>query len=492
VIALLAVIGFLLGVTAESLMPLGGWAAAFLIVLAASFSLLSLTRTHRMHIGVAVFLFGSAFGIFRVDAVPAVLPPAFAPFLNTNVALEGIVVTDPDSREENQRVTIEVKRGEARTRILAVAPLYPAIRYGEEVEVRGTLEAPAPFDTDGGRQFAYDKFLAKDGIFSIIQQANIQVNRERSGIPTEVLGFFADAKHAFTDALGAALPEPESSLAAGILVGGKQGLGTRLIEAFTITGMLQIVVLSGYNVMIVAEAVRRIFGFLPKRAALIVAGIAIALFVFAAGGGSSAVRAGVMAAIALFARATGRTYDALRGLIAALILMALVNPLLITFDPGLQLSVAATLGLIFLARPIETRLTVIKNASLRDIVATTMAAELFVLPILLYETGNLSLVSLAANVLTTPVMPFAMLFSFIAGVVGLIVPAIAPFVGLPAYIVLRFVIGVATIGASLPFAAVIVPAFPFAFVIIAYAVLGWIIYREAKRPRVAAVSKKSA
>src|SRR5262249_27200281 len=159
---------------------------------------------------------------------------------------------------------------------------------------------------------------------------------------------------------------------------------------------LQIVVLSGYNVMIVAETVRRVFGFLPKSFSISLGALSVALFVLAAGAGSAALRAGVMALIALYARATGRTYDAFRALIAALALMLLWNPLLLAYDPGLELSALATVGLILGTSLIEPKLGWLRSAMLRDVVATTLAAQIAVLPLLLWQTGNLSLISVLA------------------------------------------------------------------------------------------------
>src|SRR4051812_47120838 len=86
-------------------------------------------------------------------------------------------------------------------------------------------------------------------------------------------------KNSFMRSIGAALPEPESALAAGLIVGGKQGLGDRLIEAFTEAGMLQIVVLSGYNVMIVADTIFKSLSKFPKKFALTFASGSILCFV---------------------------------------------------------------------------------------------------------------------------------------------------------------------------------------------------------------------
>jgi competence protein ComEC len=264
-----------------------------------------------------------------------------------------------------------------------------------------------------------------------------------------------------------------------------QAGGKTLIEAFTIAGLLQIVVLSGYNVMIVAEAVLKSLGFLPKRIALGGAVVAIVLFVCAAGAGSSAVRAGVMACIALYARATGKKYDALRGLFAAVVLMLLVNPYYLVYDPGFELSVVATLGLIFASAPIQLRLARIPNAFVRDLLATTLAAQLFVLPLLLYQTGNLSIVAIPANLLVMLAVPAAMLVSFVAAVVAFVIPFIAPIAGFPAYLLLAYIIGVANAAAHVPLAQIIIPAFPFVIVVLAYALVAYITYRlQTHRPRV--------
>ncbi len=401
------------------------------------------------------------------------LSSAFAGLVDTNVVLTGTVAADPDIRETTQRVQVSVHEGKESARILAVLPLYPALEYGDTVSVSGTLALPEAFATDGGRSFDYLHFLAKNGIFALMEQASM----ERLDTPVPVAAYVPRtlyaARHLFALGVSRALPEPMSSLAVGLLAGGKQGLGKVLLDAFTVSGLLPIIVLSGYNVMIVAEAILRSLQFAPKRIAIGIASVSILLFVLAAGGGASAVRAGIMAGVGLFARATSRTYDALRALIFVLVLMLLMNPLLLIYDPGFQFSFMATLGLIIGAPKVEPYLAWVKSSMLREVLATTIAAQVFVLPLLLYETGNLSLVAVPANVLVLPVIPLTMLLSFIAGLVGILIPALAAYVGLPAFVLLSSIIGVATLTAGLPLAAVTVPSFPFLLVLVLYVLLGF-------------------
>jgi len=80
------------------------------------------------------------------------------------------------------------------------------------------------------------------------------------------------------------------------------------------------------------------------------------------------------------ARATNRTYAAGRALLVVIFLMLLWNPLYLVFDPGFGLSVVATAGLIWLAPLIELRLAFLKNEFLRSTTATTLSAQIAVLP----------------------------------------------------------------------------------------------------------------
>ncbi len=479
-LALISVIAFSCGILAASVVTVSFPLLGFSILLAAGFLFVWFFGRRDVYLFPALMLLFLALGCGRVLLAPQVLPRAFVPLLDSPVTLSGTISADPDVRETSQRLVVEVRKDSTYTKILAVVERYPSFSYGDEVTVNGTLQKPQPFATDGGRMFAYDSFLAKDGIFAMLPRARIQKIGASHAVLVRVQRMLYDGKHAFTTALENALTEPYASLAEGLLAGGKQGLGKELLDAFTIAGLLPIIVLSGYNVMIVAEAVLAGLTFLPKRFAFAVAALTIVLFVCAAGGGASALRAGIMAVLALFARATRRTYDALRVLALVFVAMLLLNPLELAHDPGFQFSFAATLGLILASSLFEVRLMKIHWPMLREVVATTLAAQLFVLPLLLYQTGNLSLVAVPANILVLPVVPLAMALSALAGLVSFVVPFLGIYAGLPAYGVLFYIIEVAKLAAQLPFAHVIIPAFPAFLLLPLYALVAWLVVQLRK------------
>jgi competence protein ComEC len=479
-------LGFLGGVFIGSIILVPLSALVFGTLLGFGFWCAARIAKRRIYACVCLALMACVFGAVRILITPTTIPSPFVPLLNQKVSLEGTIIVPPDMRESNDKLTVQVVRDGAHTNILASAATYPAFHVGDRVRISGTLTKPKPFDGDGGRIFRYDQFLSKDGIFSIISIAHVEIVGQDPSLWLGFLRVLENIKDAFVRAVGEAIPEPESALAVGIVAGGKQGLGARLLDAFTVAGMLQIVVLSGYNVMIVAEGILVVLRGLSKRMALTIAAVAITLFVLAAGAGSSAVRAGIMALIALTARGTHRTYDVLRALFAALILMILWNPLLLVFDPGLQLSFMATLGLILGSNLIEVRLGWIGSSMVREMLATTLAAQAAVLPLLLYQSGNLSLVAIPANIAAMPVLPAAMALSSIAAgvafVFGSVSASIPLIVGIPAYVLLWYVISIAEWSARVPFANVILPAFSAWLLIPSYAALGWVVWKAKRVP----------
>ncbi len=433
----------------------------------------------------AFFIFCALAGA-RFIFVPAELPDSFSYLIDSRVELSGTIVSDPDVRESHQRIIVLVHKEKESTKVLVTSDPYPSLHIGDIISVSGVLKKPEAFKTDGDRVFHYDSFLAKENIFSMISYAHIEKTGVSDDWILQTMRALASVKHSFEHGLRNALTEPSASLADGMLLGGKQGLGESILNAFIITGLVHIVVLSGYNVAIVARAVESLFRALTfsKHITLIFAGATIFLFVCMAGAGPASIRAGIMASVALFAQISKRTYDALRALMFAGFVMLLFNPRILVDDPGFQLSFIATLGLILGSPIIEKKIIFIRSVFLREITATTIAAQIAVLPLLLYQTGLLSFVSLPANIAVLPLVPLAMFLSFIAGVGGMLFNSVAPLIGFPAYLVLEGIISFALWSATLPFASITIPPFSFLVVIVAYVLLGFLVFieREKKLP----------
>ena len=196
------------------------------------------------------------------------------------------------------------------------------------------------------------------------------------------------------------------------------------------------------------------------------------------GGGATVLRAAIMSLIALLARATGRTSSIGRTLILAGVLMVLQNPSILLFDPSFQLSFLASLGLIYISPIIEKKTTLFINSPIwREVFISTFSTQCAVLPLLLYQTGMFSVVSLPVNILILPIIPFTMLSGFIAGIITAILPAIGPIVMIIPYLCLSWMLSIAQLATFIPFASVSLPINEGVLCLL-YAVLLVLLWRE--------------
>jgi len=415
-------------------------------------------------------------------------PEIFESHVDEKVEFSGLVVDEPDIRENNQKLTvllapqfsqsITFKNPKARlwgdkTKILVTVGLGEDFAYGDEVKIRGKLEKPENFTTDTGKEFDYINYLKKDGIYYLISYADVEVLSEGNGntIKSRLFSF----KEKFLEKINFTIREPESLLMGGLILGEKATFSSELRQKFIDTGTIHIVALSGYNITIVAEWIMKLFSFLPLYLAIGVGILAIILFVLMTGGASTAVRAGIMAVLVLIARATGRTYDVGRALLLTAVIMIAINPMILCYDVSFQLSFIATVAVIYLSPRIEKYFQwVTKKFQLRDIITVTCSAYIFVLPFILYKMGNLSLVAIPANILILPFIPFTMLLGFLTGFVGLFSYILAVPIGFLSYIFLHYELGIINILSSIPFASFTIPNFPLILVILIYA---YFIYR---------------
>jgi competence protein ComEC len=391
------------------------------------------------------------------------------------VSVTGVVINAPDVRLNNQRITVRPENQE--TNILVVLPKEVDVAYGDKVIVRGELETPENFMTSSGKEFNYERYLANQDIYYIIKDADVEVLSQGHG--SSIKSALFKFRQAFMKNIGRVISPPKSDLSDGLILGARGGFDQKTRDEFIATGTIHIIALSGYNVTIVAEGVMKIIGLALAGIVSIIIGIfVVILFVIMAGASATAVRAGIMAVILLFARMTGRTYDAGRGLVIAGLIMIAYDSRVIT-DISFQLSFIATAGVLFVTpKTIKWVKFLPMRFGFRELVATTIAATISVLPLLLYATGILSIVSLPANILILPLIPLTMFASFLVGVFGFISPVLSiPFAYI-ADLLLSYILSIIHFFASLPFASVTIKSFPLLLTFILYVFLVRWVWRK--------------
>lgn len=403
------------------------------------------------------------------------------------------VVTDPERRESGQTMVIRTTEfgpidedsGESlcgeNIDIRIKTKIYPRYHYGDEVYFSGNVYEPFNFSDEDGRVFDYRNYLAKDDIFFEIKSADLKLKESKSSgeLITSIL---FTIKRGFVDNLERVLGEPHGALAAGLVVGEKSALGADLLQDFRIVGLIHIVVLSGFNITIVADALRRLLSRLPRVWGIAIGAVGMISFGVMVGGGATVVRSCVMASIALFADLIRRDYDVSRALWLAGLVMVIHNPLILLHDPSFQLSFLATLGLIMFASPIEKKLFFLpERLGLRSIVAATLATQITVAPYIFYMMGQLSIVGTVVNILVLPIIPVTMLAIFLSGISGFVWLPISQLFGWASHFLLSYELVIVDKFASLPFAAITVGKFSFWWVVGFYVGLVAVIFLLKKK-----------
>ena len=485
----IALVSFASGILLRSFFVFGLATSLFLLVLAGALAVM--WRQYGRHIAlfVSVGLLALTLGIVRMEVAKwSAVVPELEYKLGTKMTLAGVVAREPDIRTRTQHLFVTMDDFD--TTVLVIADRYDAVNYGDVVQITGVLEKPQAFTTDLGRTFDYPGYLHAQGVSYIVRYPE-QLMTTDTGVGNWFVTQLLNIKELFQTSVRQSIPSPHVGLAEGLLLGEKQALGDAWNELFRRTGIIHIVVLSGYNVMLVIGFfIFLLSWFCSLRTRVLGALIGVVCFALIVGLSATVVRASIMASLLLLATFLGRTYAILRALLLAGVIMLLINPYLLLYDPGFQLSFLATLGLIVVAPYFESLLVMTGRAvTIRDYVIATVATQIAVLPLLLYQVGELSLVSVLVNVLVLPMVPVAMLLTFVTGLAGLVSSGLATMFGLVTYWSLQYILLIVAFIGSWSLAAITVPVFHGVWVFVAYAGMSyWWYCRDTVAPNKTAIS----
>lgn len=382
-------------------------------------------------------------------------------------SLTGFISDEPLVKDFNQSFTFYTPDMDMKIRVQT--DRYGEYVFGDELRIVGRLIPPRNFKSNGGRTFDYVHYLLKDDIYFEMKKPSIEkISQQKKW---SVRGKLFSLKHSFLENIKRVLGEPHAALAGGLVVGEKNALGKKLLEEFRVVGLIHIIVLSGYNITIVADSIRRVLSFLPRVYGIILGGCGICAFGILVGGGATVMRSCIMAIIALTAEMFRRDYNVARALLIAGLIMLFENPLILLYDPSFQLSFLATLGLILLSSRFEKRLGFItERLGLRGLVASTCATQVFVSPYILYMMGQLSLIGMLVNILVLPIIPLTMLMVFLTGACGFISTTLSYIPGWIAHFLLSYELFIVNIFSHVPYASLEVPRFPFWVVLLCYTI----------------------
>jgi len=383
-----------------------------------------------------------------------------------DMRVRGVVRDDPVVGDTTQRFAVSVQELQragtwhpASGGVLVRTGLFPRYEAGDILELEGAIEAP-PSDTG----FDYAEYLSQRGIHTVLDFPRAGLVGHEDGSAVEE-GFRA-LRQRLSRGLELALPEPQASLAKGVLLGRRSSLPGYLNDNLNATNTSHLVVVSGANVVLVSAFTVLVLAWaVGARRAAVISIAAIVGYVLLVGLSPPVVRGGIMGILLVCARLSGRRTNGFVSILLAAAIMVGVDPRAIR-DVSFQLTFAATAGIVFLAPPLHQSILdatarITRRETLPPAVsslvalplATTLAAIIATEPLVALNFERLSLVAVPANMLVVPVFPLILLTSLLAAIGGAL-PVAHIAVGAPAYLLLTYWIELVRWLADLPAASV--------------------------------------
>src|SRR3989338_8681379 len=287
----------------------------------------------------------------------------------------------------------------------------PSDFIGRKVTATGNLEAKSP-------DLNFRDISLEDAKIDIF-------GTRASWLKTFQVRFFSLAvsfRLRFANSLGSLYLGREADIMAGILLGNRDGFPTEFNRRLQQSGLMHLAAASGYNISIVvgifAAAVTRLSRNLIIKVIIVIA--FILFYIVISGSQASVVRAGLMGAVGFAASLVGSAASSRRLFAAAALAMLLLKPAWL-WDLGYQLSVAATAGMIWLVPFLVGKMN--------KFLAEPLVASLVTAPVLILNLGweRLSLTTIPANILATPLVAPLMAASAVVGLLGLVSSPLANF-----------------------------------------------------------------
>ncbi|MDX1992657.1 MAG: ComEC/Rec2 family competence protein [bacterium] len=488
VIALGWTTGILLALNGQPFPPLIWLALAALLLVMAAFAWRD-PDYRLLHLALVAFAFGGLRGSFVPTSSDIAL------YNNTGgLTIEGIISAEPDVRDERIQLRVQAEKvllgAEERAvsgTVLVYAPSTTAAQYGDRVQATGLLYTPAEYDT-----FSYADYLARTGIFSIMDRTAVEVVTNREGFsPRSAL---IDLRRDAYDRISQALPEPQAGLLAGILLGDERGLSPELQDAFSAVGAAHIIAISGFNMAVISGLLTQSLDQESRRKWLriVLAVGVLGVYTLFVGANAAVVRAAVMSSVLIIGQGLRRKTFVPASLAFVALLMSLQQPTVL-YDLSFQLSFFATLSLALFATPLTNALkaglarvfppsvAAPVGGFLTEPLAVSLAALVLTLPLTIVYFSRLSVVTLLVNLLIVPVQAWLLILGGIGLILSFFLPFLGQFLLWVNLVFLSWTIGVVRAFAGLSFADTEVRVEP-ELIILYFALVLGIAFMSATQP----------
>ena len=264
--------------------------------------------------------------------------------------------------------------------------------------------------------FNYEKFSYSKNIFFKINARSINIIWKEELHP--IRNKIDNVRIILLEKINHLYPKEEAIFLWWILLWARESMPENLKTNFNNSGLTHFIAVSGFNITILIIFFAFILKPFPVFIKAILITTLISFFVILVWDTVSVIRASLMWLIGYYIMISGRIAHNLWIIIFVWIIMALLSPLSINYDISLHLSFLAVLWILYCQKKLNSVFSFIPNfLAIRDAFVLTLSAMTFALPIILFNFGQLSLMSPFANIAVTWTIPFAMLWWFLSIIV---------------------------------------------------------------------------
>ncbi|MDD3725785.1 MAG: ComEC/Rec2 family competence protein [Candidatus Ratteibacteria bacterium] len=277
---------------------------------------------------------------------------------------------------------------------------------------------PPPVNPVG---FDYRRYLEQKGIYLQGEAANLSIKIQKNYL----LFFNTLRKNIIRRFRSALLYFPEEKEMIEMLILGQEKVPQFLKQAGIRSGTYHLLVISGLHIGFILLFLRVLFipfAELNNRHPKVFPSLALIILWFYAGLTSfkvPVVRAVLMYSLFFVGEIFERDMDIITSIMAAAFLLLIINPYNL-FDASFQLSFLATLGIILFWQ----RFKLLERNYLKTTILTSLAAQIAVLPVLLYHFGYFYPMGLVNNIFFVPLTGVIVIVSFVSFIVPLLFPVL--------------------------------------------------------------------
>lgn len=400
--------------------------------------------------------------------------------------ISAVVASDPEISDDrayfyaevrsisDKATTTENMTGMVRVTLEKTIAALP--KYGDEIIIKGKLRSPEKPRNPG--EFDYRRYLSLRRVYYTVyaKDTACELTGKNSGNWFFRLSYAAKEK--LLSIIYSSLPADEARILDGLMLGNQRAIPDDVYDRFKTTGTVHILAVSGMNVGMIGFVVFLLLKLMRvnRKICAAITMVLITGFMIITGAGGSIIRATIMSYAILIGILIERDVDVYTSLSAAAFFILLFNPASL-FDPGFQMSFLATAGIVYFIDWFGALFPKMP-AWLKDTLATTAAAQIFLTPVMVNTFHQLSLISVLANMIIVPLSGTISTLGYFMWLFGLVSATLAKVLGASIWALIRLMMGVVDLMAMAPYAAISVKTLPWIYVVFYYIVFLSLPYRD--------------